>query len=317
MVRVVVVLSSAALLLLASGRAHAESCGVSDDCVAGAICGEAASPPGFTCACPGGTSGDGRASGSGCANVDECASHPCAASGDHDDNNGQDGQGCLEIPLSSSWQAPGYICSCAPGYAQGGSPRSCVVASECTNGTDDCDRSPAAVCNDPNPSPASLNDFTCTCPGPAWENHPTLQGHTAGGCVDVDECVRGLADCGEHTVCVNLLGAFRCDCEAGYTPVAGTTGCAEVCGDGVVGPNEGCDDGEARSDTAPDACRTSCESAACGDGVIDTGELCDPGGGVPAVDGACTTACDTGSGDDDGDADVADGDGGDDADAAE
>ncbi len=47
------------------------------------------------------------------------------------------------------------------------------------------------------------------------------------------------------------------------------------CGDGVVDDGEACDDGEANSDTAPDACRTTCTLPTCGDGVTDAEEGCD------------------------------------------
>ena len=50
-----------------------------------------------------------------------------------------------------------------------------------------------------------------------------------------------------------------------------------VCGDGVVDPEEQCDQGSANSDTAPDACRTDCREAYCGDAVVDTAETCDDG----------------------------------------
>jgi cysteine-rich repeat protein len=43
--------------------------------------------------------------------------------------------------------------------------------------------------------------------------------------------------------------------------------------------------GGANSNTAPNACRMSCKSAACGDGVVDAGEACD-------TSGAATAACD-------------------------
>jgi MYXO-CTERM domain-containing protein len=50
------------------------------------------------------------------------------------------------------------------------------------------------------------------------------------------------------------------------------------CGDGEVNTaDESCDDGDANSDTEPDACRTDCQPAVCGDGVVDTGEQCDDG----------------------------------------
>ncbi|MEO7329133.1 MAG: hypothetical protein ABI193_11170, partial [Minicystis sp.] len=52
---------------------------------------------------------------------------------------------------------------------------------------------------------------------------------------------------------------------------------APSCGDGKVGDKEACDDGDANSDTTPDACRSTCQKARCGDGVVDTGEACDDG----------------------------------------
>ena len=47
------------------------------------------------------------------------------------------------------------------------------------------------------------------------------------------------------------------------------------CGDGELDADEECDDGEANSDTAADACRTTCLLPWCGDGVVDAGEECD------------------------------------------
>lgn len=61
------------------------------------------------------------------------------------------------------------------------------------------------------------------------------------------------------------------------------------CGNGIVEEDEQCDDGEANSDTAADACRTSCRLPACGDGVLDSEEACDDGDGWGG-DG-CDPAC--------------------------
>ena len=33
---------------------------------------------------------------------------------------------------------------------------------------------------------------------------------------DIDECGSGVADCGEHGVCVNSEGSYSCECERGY-----------------------------------------------------------------------------------------------------
>jgi hypothetical protein len=45
------------------------------------------------------------------------------------------------------------------------------------------------------------------------------------------------------------------------------------CGDGIVDPGEGCDDGDANDDAVPDACRSDCQPHRCGDGIVDTDEV--------------------------------------------
>ncbi|HEX3480392.1 MAG TPA: hypothetical protein VHT91_35485 [Kofleriaceae bacterium] len=60
-----------------------------------------------------------------------------------------------------------------------------------------------------------------------------------------------------------------------------------VCGDGVVGPHELCDDGPNNAD-APNACRTYCQTPTCGDSIVDKGEECDSG---PTGDDNCTSGC--------------------------
>jgi len=62
-----------------------------------------------------------------------------------------------------------------------------------------------------------------------------------------------------------------------------------VCGNGIPQEGEGCDDGQANSDTAPNACRTDCTLPRCGDAVTDQGETCDDGDHTP-LDG-CNGAC--------------------------
>ncbi len=63
----------------------------------------------------------------------------------------------------------------------------------------------------------------------------------------------------------------------------------DVCGDGIVGPTERCDDGPANSDIEPDACRTDCTPPRCGDGVIDTDEPCDDGNDIENDE--CSSDC--------------------------
>jgi len=98
------------------------------------------------------------------------------------------------------------------------------------------------------------------------------------------ECGNGSRETGESCDGADL-GGFDCTtlgfgsgslaCGADCRFV--TTACvaAPVCGNGVLEVGEECDNGAANSDTAPDACRTSCKRAFCGDGVIDSFEDCE------------------------------------------
>jgi hypothetical protein len=38
-----------------------------------------------------------------------------------------------------------------------------------------------------------------------------------GQCIDVNECLRDLDDCGAHTTCKNLFGTYECLCDLGYS----------------------------------------------------------------------------------------------------
>jgi cysteine-rich repeat protein len=62
-----------------------------------------------------------------------------------------------------------------------------------------------------------------------------------------------------------------------------------ACGNGELDQGEQCDDAQSNSDSAPDACRTTCRSASCGDGVRDSDEECDDGNFLNA-DG-CSSGC--------------------------
>lgn len=67
-----------------------------------------------------------------------------------------------------------------------------------------------------------------------------------------------------------------------------------LCGNGVLDASEQCDDGDANSDTTPDACRTDCRMPQCSDGIIDVGmgEECDDGGNNANLKAdACRTNC--------------------------
>jgi cysteine-rich repeat protein len=133
----------------------------------------------------------------------------------------------------------------------------------------------------------------------------------SGGSDDGDPCSTG-SDCASG-VCGGS-GVYA-SCATGYTRVmpcdddAGATcqyignwtslTCTEIgsCGDGVVDPDEQCDDGNSDS---TDSCTAQCTTNVCGDGYLYSGEEeCDEGtgngGGCDAGYGstcsACTTSC--------------------------
>lgn len=92
-----------------------------------------------------------------------------------------------------------------------------------------------------------------------------------------------------------LLGFGACSMQLPMIPGMGNNAPASVCGDGVVGAGEGCDDGNL---VDFDACTSACTNAGCGDGVtrrdltdpLDPGyEACDDGN--DRDDDGCTNAC--------------------------
>lgn len=113
---------------------------------------------------------------------------------------------------------------------------------------------------------------------------------TAGGSCDpglmcdVDECVPTVVMCGDGVV----GGSEECDdgpansdsgnCKSDCT--------LQVCGDGAVGPGEACDDGNMVDD---DSCTNACALATCGDGQVQQGEACDDGNQVDTD--ACLSTC--------------------------
>ena len=113
-------------------------------CSPGTECIDPSPAPGdASCTCFAGTAGDGRASGTGCSDVDECAASPCT--------NGL----CHALPLDA-WRAPGYECLCQEGYAW--DSNACALVDECLGQLSDC--VVPATCSDPS---AAIGDYVCTC----------------------------------------------------------------------------------------------------------------------------------------------------------
>jgi cysteine-rich repeat protein len=72
------------------------------------------------------------------------------------------------------------------------------------------------------------------------------------------------------------------------------TTCVPVCGDGIITPDETCDDGPSNG-TAYGTCNADCTPGPrCGDGLVNGPEQCDNGvnrDGYVLADGACAPGC--------------------------
>ncbi|HYC01268.1 MAG TPA: hypothetical protein VEC57_19200 [Candidatus Limnocylindrales bacterium] len=86
----------------------------------------------------------------------------------------------------------------------------------------------------------------------------------------------------------------RDELDAGANPANPNSypGSEPTCGDGIQDAGEQCDNGNANSDTTPNACREDCTLPGCGDDVTDSGEQCDDGGdNSDTVPNACREDC--------------------------
>ena len=117
---------------------------------------------------------------------------------------------------------------------------------------------------------------------PAGEEGPNGRpfSDTSAPPTDVDSCTLGALDCscGSNGACDVGLACFDGTCRG--QAVA-------VCGDGVLGAGEECDQGPQNADDW--ICKSDCTLQVCGDGVTGPGEECDKGQGNG--DGGCTDDC--------------------------
>ena len=99
-----------------------------------------------------------------------------------------------------------------------------VAQPYCTD-IDECDPTNGKIfgtrfCNKNTICTNTIGNFTCTC-NPGYENFTSWL-----GCVDIDECAKGMSNCHLTTAdCWNTPGSFVCTCQQGLTgdPIIGCT----------------------------------------------------------------------------------------------
>ncbi|XP_025836180.1 neurogenic locus notch homolog protein 2-like [Agrilus planipennis] len=244
-------------------------------CQIGAICKN--EPGGFTCQCPGGTSGD--AYRTGCSKIIHpfscSAAKPCPA-----------GEQCIKDGALG-----GSVCICVQGFVRDEKTGRCRDVDECTElnrptcgpnaicknlpGSYDCqcppgfNGNPFLECNECNSpecrcqAPYKLVDGNCVLAGcskdekcPHGAECITITGGVSycacpkgfrtrsdGSCEDVNECTE-TKSCGYGAECINSIGSYKCICPTGYSgdPYKGICSPAQKqCSlDSDCSPNEKC-----------------------------------------------------------------------------
>lgn len=130
-----------------------------------------------------------------------------------------------------------------------------------------------------------LNTFGLSEAGPGMTSDATAMGDSTGDGSGADPTTGNLnAVCGDGV----QGGSELCDDGDlnGLYATCGPLCLPNYCGDGLRGPSEACDDG---NKLESDTCRSDCRVARCGDAVLQDGEDCDDGN-IDENDG-CTSAC--------------------------
>jgi len=154
-------------------------CGVADNCSADSMCVEAPAPNDFSCVCVAGFEGDAMIPGTGCEDIDECAT-------------GTDD--CVADATCAN-TVGAFTCACPAGFEGDGlaAGTGCVDINECVAGTVDCDVN--ATCTN------NVGLFTCECDAGFTGDGVTCTaemadaGSDAGS--DMGEADMGEADMGE------------------------------------------------------------------------------------------------------------------------
>lgn len=175
----------------------------------------------FACGCIPGYQDDGTGV---CVDVDECAAEVAVCSPTTTCENGLGTFGCF-CPDGFIGDGAGG-CQCSYGSRDDGAG-GCAAIDRCAENTHSC-QAPATC------TPLLEGRFTCDCAAPMIQDGfggctcpPGQDMDGTGGCVDIDECARGLAACHDGATCRNVADRYYCDCAEPLVE-DGTGGCLVV-----------------------------------------------------------------------------------------
>jgi len=158
------------------------------------------------------------------------------------------------------------------------------------------------LCFDPNICPPNSTCANasgrreCRCNAGFEPNAPSTE------CIDVDECNRGLHNCGSNNSCINLFGGFECLCPRGFQDLG--FGCIDInecsngfsCGNGFCSNTIGSFDCICNAGFAPDPMIRVCQLVdECQAGLLDDFRWCNGGcrhlPSDPDHCGSCNRTC--------------------------
>ena len=188
------------------------------------------------------TSGD-------CMDVNECdASTACS-----DWATCNNTFGSFSCSCNAGYHGNGTLCdACDAGYSCDGDvskPEMCVVGTYSRVAASSCTSCPG------NSTSENASEY-CNCVagyvGDGGTSAKRLLTYPNSTCLNEDECVTNSHNCDQVATCTDTIGSFTCTCPASF-PGNGTV-CASVCGDGVRGGVEQCDDGNADTGDGCESC---------------------------------------------------------------
>jgi len=212
-----------------------------------------------------------------------------------DDGNTQSGDGCSATCESEfcgdgiSNNAPNEECDDGNTVDDDDCENDCD-ANTCPDGTTDAGR--GEECDDGNTVSGDGCGPTCNSefcgdgisqPGEACDDGNTVADETCEpDCSKVPDCGDGVTDSNEgcddgSCTCIAPKKASNGRSCATALDRTACTADGGACLNDATGLPCGTAAGDGNLDDVPDACRSTCESAACGDGVTDSGEVCDDG----------------------------------------